>query len=366
MEKAQETKPKNRVAVFPKLGDYAVPLNIMIRGCLNCQTIDPPPITKRTVEIGAKHSPDTVCTPFKIIMGQFIESLGVGANALVMPAFGCRLGFYDILHKQILEDMGYKFEMLTLFEYYATANKLFASLSGYNPDLTREQFDKIIALTARIVLDMDELHAILRKNAAFQIKAGTFESAYKNYLTEAKTLKNQEAAVDLGNKYRKIFSKIETRRPENPIRIGLVGDLYSVIEPHGNCEIEKWLIAHGVEIVRDIDLTYLTKFLFDVNALIAKSGGYVNYQIGGNANNTVALAYQYCNSPKAAKVDGLIHMKAATCTPEISAMTILQNISRDFETPIMFLTFDTETGEAGLHTRLEAFLDMLAMKKEKI
>ena len=46
-------------------------------------------------------------------------------------------------------------------------------------------------------------------------------------------------------------------------------------------------------------------------------------------------------------------------------MPVLQRISEDFRVPTLFLTYDTQTSDTGLDTRLEAFYDMLSMKKEK-
>jgi predicted nucleotide-binding protein (sugar kinase/HSP70/actin superfamily) len=212
-------------------------------------------------------------------MGQFIEALEKGANCLIMPAFGCRLGFYDILHKQVLEDLGYEFEMLTLFDYTASANRLFTSLSGYNPELTREKFNEVLSFVAKIVMDMDWMSDYMRRNAAFEVNKGEFERTYQKYLAGKEPLD------------RKAFTEIKINKPEKPIRIGLVGDLYTVIEPHGNCEIVKWLIGNGVEVVSKFDLTYLAATMFNIPALIEKSGGYVDYNIGGSANNNIALAY---------------------------------------------------------------------------
>lgn len=55
--------------------------------------------------------------------------------------------------------------------------------------------------------------------------------------------------------------------------------------------------------------------------------------------------------------------KCAGCTPEIDVMPVLQRLSRDYHIPVLFLTFDTQTSDAGLDTRLEAFYDMIAMRK---
>ena len=353
---------KSPVGVIPKVGDYHVPLNILIELCTDIKMMDCPPITAKTVEIGAKHSPDTVCTPFKVIMGNFIESLDKGATTLIMPGFGCRLGFYDMLHEQILQDLGYNFEMIAICDYTATPHRIFNSLSKINPDLTRERFDEVFLLVSKLAIDLDEFAALVRKDSAFEVEKGSFQKLYKQYLVKARKLVELSQAIDLGDQYRTLFAQLKTDRPKEFLRIGLIGDLYSVIEPHGNCEMESWLIKNKVEIVRPTDMTFLAKNIFNVPSMIEQSGGYVDYGIGGNANCTVMQAYQMVTNKQ---VDGIIHVKAATCSPEISAMSILQTMMSDFNIPAMYLTFDTETGEAGVHTRLEAFCDMITMKKQK-
>lgn len=347
-----------KTACFPHVGDYDMLVGMLMERCLNYRAVSCPPVTKKTVEIGSKNSPDTVCTPFKITLGNFIEALENGANVLVMPGIGCRLGFYDLLQKQILKDLGYEFEMLTLFDFTASATRLYRSLNEYSPELTQEKFDEVLSVLVRIAIDMDELADYMRKNMAFEIEKGSFEKNYNKYLSEARAAANAVEALAIGNKYREIFKNIKTDKPEKPLRVGIVGDLYTVIEPSGNCNLEKWLAENKCEIMRRTDITFLNATLFKPKMQIEKSGGYANYSLGGSANNTVALAYEMAKDG----IDGIIHVKAATCSPEITAMTILQNISRDYNIPIIYFTFDTETSEAGFHTRLEAFHDMLLMK----
>lgn len=351
---------KVKTACSPHLGDYAMLVDMLLERCLNFKTMTCPPITKQTVETGSKNSPDTVCTPFKITLGNFIEALEKGANVLVMPGIGCRLGFYDLLQKQILTELGYEFEMLILFDYTANAGRLYKSLVEFNPELTAEKFENVLYVLVRIAKDMDELADFMRRNMAFELVKGEFEKNYNTYLKEARKSQTAIDAEITGKKYKEIFNSIKINKPEKPLRVGIVGDLYTVIEPSGNCYLEKWLADNKCEIVRSTNLTFLNATLFNVQSVIAKSGGYADYNLGGSANNSVALSYKMAKEG----IDGIIHVKAATCSPEITAMSILQNISRDHDVPIIYFTFDTETSEAGFHTRLEAFHDMLTMKKK--
>ena len=64
-------------------------------------------------------------------------------------------------------------------------------------------------------------------------------------------------------------------------------------------------------------------------------------------------------------VDGVIGITAFGCGPDSLMMDIVQRQARTVTTPFMSLTLDEHTAEAGIVTRLEAFLDMLYRKKRK-
>ncbi|MCL2851596.1 MAG: hypothetical protein FWE20_00980 [Defluviitaleaceae bacterium] len=347
-----------KIACTPTMGDYHILTDMLMERCLNYKTMLCPPMTKRTLELGARHSPDMICTPFKITLGNFIEAAEMGANVFVMPGAGCRLGFYDILQQQVLSDLGYECEMFPLFDYIPSVNRMFKAFNDANPDLTREDFDAVMDTVVRIALDMDELADFMRRNIAFEVSKGEYEKHYKAYLNSAKTVQSAAEAESIGAKYKEDQKAIKINKPDRPIRIGVIGEIYVVVESFSNCNLEKWLAEHGVEIIRPFDLSRMAVAIFTVDEQIEKSGGYVDYNIGSTANDAVAQAYEMITGG----IDGIIHIKPSSCSPEITAMTILQNMSRDHDIPIMYLTFDTETSEAGFHTRLEAFHDMIVMK----
>lgn len=57
--------------------------------------------------------------------------------------------------------------------------------------------------------------------------------------------------------------------------------------------------------------------------------------------------------------------RAPGARPEIDCIPVLQKVSEDYSVPVLYLTYDSQTSDTGLDTRLEAFYDMLSMKKEK-
>ena len=134
------------------------------------------------------------------------------------------------------------------------------------------------------------------------------------------------------------------------------------MEQFSSNNIEDKLTNLGAVTKRYTTLTYLlVKKPLEMRNLLKKSKKYINYELGADGTTSVAHAIELADSG----FDGIIHIKPFGCTPEENAVPILQKISIDKNIPIMYLTFDTQNSDTGLDTRLEAFYDMLCMKKKK-
>ena len=82
---------------------------------------------------------------------------------------------------------------------------------------------------------------------------------------------------------------------------------------------------------------------------------YLAQRIGGHGFETIGYAVDYAEQG----YDGLVQVLPLTCMPEIIAESILPTVSEDYGIPLLTVTLDEHAGEAGLLTRLEAFVDML-------
>ncbi|AFK86358.1 MULTISPECIES: acyl-CoA dehydratase activase-related protein [Thermoanaerobacterium] len=66
-------------------------------------------------------------------------------------------------------------------------------------------------------------------------------------------------------------------------------------------------------------------------------------------------------------IDGVISVSAFGCGPDSITEDLLErDYKRDGRIPFMSITIDEHTGEAGLNTRLEAFIDLLRWRKGEI
>lgn len=351
--------PDQLVFSFPHIGNYYIVLKGLVKDLYpDAKVLPPPPITNRTIELGARHSPDFVCAPFKYNMGNFIEALDAGANVLLQTGTGCRVAYYGEVQKQILEDLGYDFTMLCLSRENAQARNAYRLLKSVDPTLHPGRFARAFALALKKILLMDKIENYIRQNVGFEVISGSFETLHFQFLKDLDHARTFSQIQAIQKKYRKQLECLKVTKPDSYLRVGVVGELYTLMEPFSNFYLERELAKSQIMVSRTMSASFLLLGK-KANNPFSKSNGYLKYPVGATAADSVVQCRQYFE----AGYDGVIHMKSYGCTPEINAMPALQNLSRDYGCPIMHLSFDTQLGETGMQTRLEAFVDMISMRK---
>ncbi len=369
---------------YPQLGNYDIPIGYFVKKGLNQTYVYPPKMTKKTIERGAKMSPDFVCAPFKSMMGCYLDALDAGANVMIGTGGTCRLGYYGELHEQLLNDLGYDFEMFNITTArYKNIFGLYKGMRHFAPDTNIFRMLLSLPATAKMIIDIDKVEDYLRKNIGFEEHKGDFEKEYKLYLASLKKA-NSYKDIKIAFKHTmENFKKIPLNKPKNPLRIGVVGEYFTILDPFSNHEVEMSLAKMGAEIHRWMNLSN-SLLLAPEKSLFKKISQYLHYDIkkfpssiwhkyhlkscveyavfdnGGSSIATIAKAKEYAERG----FDGIVHVKSFGCTPETDAVPILHSISADYKVPILYLSYDTQTSDTGIETRLEAFYDMIAMRKE--
>lgn len=349
-------------ATFPHLGNYFVPLETLFTAGIEVDYIVPPSITNRTLSLGTRHSPEFVCTPFKYNLGNFIESLEAGANTLVQVGGACRLDYYGELQEQILKDLGYKFKFSNIGSTKLTRPFTFYNiLKDVNPNMSLTTVGKILPVVLKMIQHIDEAEDFIRKNIGFEKRSGEFDEVHELFLQEMRSIRTKKELNSYFDKYMDIFRSIEVDKPKKPLRVGVIGEYYTIMVPFSNHFIEKELAKMGIVIDRWMNLT---------NSVIHNTRqqakehikNYATFDMGATAMYTIDKALEFAKKG----YDGIIHVKSFGCTPETDAIPVLQNISTDYKIPILYFSFDSQTSEIGIQTRLEAFYDMIIMRKEAV
>lgn len=352
----------NKIISFPHLGNYYIPIKYIVKKITNCEIIIPSKNNKKTIQIGSKYSPDDICMPFKYNLGNYIEALDKGANILIQAGGGCRYGYYAELQEQILKDLGYKFQFINLIQNnHISLTKLYKKAKKINPKLNIVKYIYYLIQGLLMIITMDKLDKYLRENIGFEIKKGTFESVekiYKNDLNQKKL--GIIKIIKLYYKYKKIYQEIP-KKEENKLEILLIGELYTLMDAEASNNLERNLAKEGIKVIRYTNLTYLLiikKFMR--NILLFKGRKYLKYTLGADGTESVVHALEHSKK----RINGIIHIKSFSCVPEINAMSTLNKISEDYNTPIIYLSFDGENNISNIDTKIEAFIDMIKRRKK--
>jgi predicted nucleotide-binding protein (sugar kinase/HSP70/actin superfamily) len=343
-------------ATLPYFGYDTLALKTFIEK-LGASVILPPATTKRTLEVGVKLSPELICLPFKITLGNFIEALAKGADTLFMAAGArkCRFGYYHYLQETILKNQ------FPNFRLYA--------ISQYTPyQVIFEKMPRIFSVSPTKVIYA--LSILLAKSALIEtflcrlrwLRAIDFERASKFEKQWIKLIESSNSISEIRRARKKIMSfGTNGKKPE--IKLGLVGEIFLMIEPFANQEIEKELGRLGALVVANRSLFRHLKHLLKIDWEFYRSAAlayrYLKDSPGGEAVKTVGEAVHFARRG----FDGIVHIFPFTCMPENIALTALEKISEEYGVPILSLSFDEHTSRTGFLTRLEAFVDLVKRRK---
>lgn len=341
---------------------YDPAFKFFVEHVLDADYLPLPEATRATSDLGAQHSTDYVCTPFKHILGDFIESLELGADVLVQLGGPCRLGYYGELQESILRDMGYDFAMLNFSGgieggWIGWAKQC---LRVVNPDIAVPHAIGQLLVCGNMVTKLDAARDFYLANAGFERERGAFRRAWARFMDDMRAASSDREVNEAYRQGMDAMRAIPIDKPADPLRIGIVGEMFTAIDGRSNLDLDDKLAALGVEVHRMLNLT--NRFIrHNEPNLRVGCGDYVAFDMGPTSTLTIAAACRYAREG----FDGIIHAKSSGCTPEIDCVPVLQRVSEDHRLPMLYLTYDTQTSDTGLDTRLEAFYDMLAMKKEK-
>lgn len=354
--------PKYKIS-FPHMADYYVPARYLLSYLMeDSEIMVAPPITSKTIELGSKYSPDFLCTPFKYTLGTMIEALEEGANIIIQAGGGCRYGYYSELQEEILNDLGYQFTYLNLVSCGKTdIKKIYHMVKKLNPkfSLVKALYYGFIAM--KMVKYMDEIDHYIRANIGFEVETNSFLTLKEEMLEAFSNVKSYYELHHLYRLYLRKFHELKVKKPSDYFKVGIIGELYTIMEPYANYRLEYELAKFGIAIKRYTNVQYLVfEKKQEIKKLLKNTKEYIKYRMGADASDNIARSKYFCTH----NYDGVIHIKSSFCTPEIGAMPIINKVCNDYGVPVLFFSFDANTSEVGIRTRIEAFYDMLEMRRE--
>ena len=151
--------------------------------------------------------------------------------------------------------------------------------------------------------------------------------------------------------------------------VGLVGECAVLRDSFLNHNVEETLGTLGVQVRNFFQLGAELQTIFNFGLFneqshrnqLRKARPYLCTEVAGHALDSVANAVRCAETG----YDGLVHLCPTGCMPEVSIRSILRKVCHDHNLPLLELSFDEHTATAGVHTRLEAFVDVMHARQQR-
>lgn len=282
---------------------------------------------KEVMEAGLKRAVDETCLPVKLYMGHVLN-LRDRVDYLFIP------------------------RLVSLEEKHFNCPK-FIGL----PDMVRGCIDNLppvlevtVDLTDNKQLANQTLYQLGRR---FGVNQARVRAAYAQALEAHRAYRDllkqgvgHEAAIGC------VSSKdVTSQCKDYPLRIALLSHPYNICDPWASNNLMGRLEALGVQAV--------TADTLDLNYLREKARGLSEHIYWTFEKKLAGAALHFL---EAQDVDGIILVVAFECGPDSLVAELIEREARG-KLPIMTLSMDEHTGDAGIITRLEAFVDMIQWQK---
>lgn len=358
------------VITFPHMGRMYIPVKALFDE-LGVDIVIPPKIDQDTLQIGLKSCPEMACLPLKVTIGNYVESIKRGADTIVLSGScgPCRFGYYGVVQKEILRDMGYDVDVVILDPPREGVSEFLHRIKKISGNSSISQGMKALIKAFKVCEETEELLQLVLRQRCREINKGDTEGILSEFERKVSKVKGASRILDCIHETKKELEEVEINNLADPIKIGLVGEIYTLIEPYVNLDIERRLGNMGVEVYREMSVDNWVKYHLspDIkyrrrqNQILDQAKEYLGLCIGGHARETVAHSLNYAHKG----MDGIIQVMPFGCMPEIVAESILPTLAKDEDIPIMTLVVDELTGEVGYQTRLEAFVDLLQLERSR-
>lgn len=287
---------------------------------LGAKVIQSPLSTKQLLELGVRHSVDETCLPVKMYMGH-VAALQDMVDYLFVP----------------------RIVSIKKGDYHCP------KFSGL-PDMIQSVFPNCRPIL-EVVVDRTEKKGEFLKSLYKMGKHFTSNPA-RIYASYQQALRHwRETRIEWT---RSFISPAPQPSVANPLTVAVIGHSYNLYDVYGNNNLLEALTRVGVHVITPDDIDY-RRAINNAETNLPN----LCWSLGKKLYGT---AMEYGGRKK---VDGVILVMSFECGPDSLLMDMInRELTSHYHKPTMTLVIDEHTGEAGLLTRLEAFVDMVRRRPQ--
>jgi len=298
---------------FPRIGPYTEIIAKMFDE-LGTEVVMPSSDNLRAFKTAITNSPEMMCLPFKWTLADYIDILEKSSSNIILLQYKtcsgrCRFHCYYFTQTEILRKLGYKFK------------GVYPIRSGLGT--------------------IGDIMGITGANLGEVIFA--FKRAYKRI----KTLEE------------KLYPKT------GDIRIGLIGEIYTICDERSNLNLVQKLKDLGCYVENSLGLVHFIndgfKMLFSKKRRLLRQKARTIFPelIGGHLINNIEAIIQFAEK----KFDGIILVRPLSCMPESFGETIFNFLCEDYRMPFFIHNCDEVSSEVNLENRIESYIESIRLRK---
>lgn len=288
--------------------------------------------TKQTMSRGSSVVVPETCLPVKVYVGHILNLLDKGIDKIFVPSiqsiapkiYNCSKlrGLPDLIRNVVKR----KF---TLIEATLDKSEKNSGLYDFLKEIAAQfgitDFEKIKAASKQAWKVYNNFHIMTKSGVPYK---QALKSAIENKVVIAENQKTY------------------------PINVALIAHGYNLYDERVSMKIFEKLEKLDSKVYTALNLTQ-EQMKEGLNAMNTRLYWANEYEISGAAAHYI----------QDRNIDGIITINAFGCGPDSLMLERIARFARKYNKPILHLSIDEQTGEAGFVTRLEAFVDMLYRKK---
>lgn len=300
---------------------------------LGCQVVVSDKTNKKILDDGVEIAVDEACLPIKVAFGHVLNLAKKDVDFIFLP------------------------RLVSVAKREYTCPKFL----GF-PDMVKQNIGglpPVIDVTVNMHKNPNDLKGVYK-----QIGRMFTNNVYKIWqaqLNGQKALYHYRQLLLQGYRPEEAFAILERgqktleKKEAGSLKIALIGHPYNIYDQYISMNIIKKLKAMGAQVVTPEQLS--DEIIRRETEKLPKK---LFWTMG---QRTIGAAYHYATADD---IDGMIHLTAFACGLDSMTGELIERFNRRTgHLPFLNLTIDEHTGEAGVITRIEAFLDMVRWKKSK-
>jgi predicted nucleotide-binding protein (sugar kinase/HSP70/actin superfamily) len=304
---------------FPYWGNYTIAFKALFQK-LGLDIIPPEKTNPRSIEEGARISPDMYCFPLKTNVGNYLSAIRKGADTIFMVTSlsgSCRLRYYGAIQEKVLSETGHNVKFINFDQTPKDIYKKVKEVSGASFKEILEAawffFKKL-----RLIERLEREASYLRPREITKGKTDEFLRMVFSKLDNINTLSElNDFKRTLDNE----ISKIKIKQDKKVPKVGLIGEIYTVTDGAINFGVEEKLGREGIEVHREMDITYhLKKRVFPWKDWLIqqKINPYLKSTVGGHGRDAIYEMLEYAKRD----FDGVVHLLPFGCFIKDTNITV--------------------------------------------